>query len=161
MKRDMPSVHPGEILFEDFLKPMGITQYRLAKSIGVPQRRIGEIIAGKRSITADTALRLARLFGTDAESWINLQAHYDLDVAEERLHDRIEREVVVYKAVSWLVRLCVSLRQEYVGHQAIVITIIIAHPTQLLKCIAEEGVLLKPAPLSGRMQLKGREQGEI
>jgi addiction module HigA family antidote len=100
MKRDMPPVHPGEILFEDFLKPMGITQYRLAKSIGVPQRRIGEIIAGKRSITADTALRLARFFGTDAESWINLQAYYDLAVAEERLHDRIEREVVVYKAAS-------------------------------------------------------------
>ncbi|HBD08760.1 MAG TPA: addiction module antidote protein, HigA family, partial [Syntrophobacteraceae bacterium] len=85
---------------EDFLKPMGITQYRLAKSIGVPQRRIGEIIAGKRSITADTALRLARFFGTDAESWINLQAYYDLAVAEERLHDRIEREVVVYRAAS-------------------------------------------------------------
>jgi addiction module HigA family antidote len=100
MKRDMPPVHPGEILFEDFLKPMGITQYRLAKSIGVPQRRIGEIIAGKRSITADTALRLARFFATDAESWINLQAYYDLAVAEERLHDRIEREVVVYKAAS-------------------------------------------------------------
>jgi addiction module HigA family antidote len=100
MKRDMPPVQPGEILFEDFLEPMGITQYRLAKSIGVPQRRIGEIIAGKRSITADTALRLARFFGTDAESWINLQAYYDLAVAEERLHDRIEREVVVYKAAS-------------------------------------------------------------
>jgi antitoxin HigA-1 len=100
MKRDMPPVHPGEILFEDFLKPMGISQYRLAKSIGVPQRRIGEIIAGKRSITAGTALRLARFFGTDAESWINLQTYYDLAVAEERLHDRIEREVVVYKAAS-------------------------------------------------------------
>jgi len=100
MKRDMLPVHPGEILLEDFIKPMGITQYRLAKSIGVPQRRIGEIIAGKRSITADTALRLARFFGTDAESWINLQAYYDLAVAEERLHDRIEREVVVYKAAS-------------------------------------------------------------
>ena len=100
MKRDVPPVHPGGILFEDFLKPMGITQHRLAKSIGVPQRRIGEIIAGKRSITADTALRLARFFGTDAESWINLQAYYDLAVAEERLHDRIEREVVVYKAAS-------------------------------------------------------------
>jgi antitoxin HigA-1 len=100
MKRDMPPVHPGEILLEDFLKPMGITQYRLAKSIGVPQRRIGEIVAGRRSITADTALRLARFFGTDAESWINLQAHYDLIVAEERLHERIEREVAVYKAAS-------------------------------------------------------------
>jgi antitoxin HigA-1 len=100
MKRDMLPVHPGEILLEDFIKPMGITQYRLAKSIGVPQRRIDEIIAGKRSIIADTALKLARFFSTDAESWINLQAYYDLAVAEERLHDRIEREVVVYKAAS-------------------------------------------------------------
>lgn len=83
MKRDIPPVHPGEILLEDFLKPMGITQYRLAKSIGVSQRRIGEIVAGRRSITADTALRLAIFFGTDAQSWINLQTHYDLAVAEE------------------------------------------------------------------------------
>jgi addiction module HigA family antidote len=70
------------------------------RGIGTPQRWIGEIIAGKRSITADTALRLARFFGADAESWINLQVYYDLAVAEERLHDRIEREVVVYKAAS-------------------------------------------------------------
>jgi len=96
MKRDMPPVHPGEILLEDFLKPMGITQYRLAKSIGVPQRRIGEIIAGKRSITADTALRLARFFGTDAQSWMNLQGHYDLELAEEKLSERLEKEVEVY-----------------------------------------------------------------
>jgi antitoxin HigA-1 len=67
MKRDMPPVHPGEILLEDFLKPLGIAQYRLAKSVGVPQRRIGEIVAGKRALTADTALRLARFFGTDAQ----------------------------------------------------------------------------------------------
>jgi antitoxin HigA-1 len=89
MKRDMPPVHPGEILLEEFLKPMGITQYRLAKSIGVPQRRIGEIVAGKRAITADTALRLARFFGTDAQSWMNLQAHYDLEVTEERISDKL------------------------------------------------------------------------
>jgi addiction module HigA family antidote len=93
MKRDMAPVHPGEILNEDFLRPMGITQYRLAKSIGVSQRRIGEIVAGKRSITADTALRLARFFGTDAQSWMNLQTHYDLSVAEEKLSGRIDREV--------------------------------------------------------------------
>ena len=79
-KRTMPPIHPGEILLEDFLKPMGMTQYRLAKSISVPQRRIGEIVAGKRSITADTALRLARFFRTDAQSWMNLQTHYDLEV---------------------------------------------------------------------------------
>jgi len=93
MKRDMPPVHPGEILLEDFLKPMGITQYRLAKSIGVSQRRIGEIVAGRRSITADTALRLAIFFGTDAQSWMNLQTHYDLTVAKEQLSDRLAKEV--------------------------------------------------------------------
>jgi addiction module HigA family antidote len=93
MKRNMLPVHPGEILLEDFLKPMNITQYRLAKSIGVPQRRIGEIVSGKRAITADTALRLARFFGTDAQSWMNLQTHYDLTIAEESLSGRIEREV--------------------------------------------------------------------
>ncbi|MGM0452982.1 MAG: HigA family addiction module antitoxin [Thermodesulfobacteriota bacterium] len=93
MKRDLPPVHPGEILLEDFLKPMGITQYRLAKSIGVPQRRIGEIVAGKRSITADTALRFAKFFGTDAQSWMNLQTQYDLAVAAEKLATTLENEV--------------------------------------------------------------------
>ena len=93
IERDMPPVHPGEVLLEDFLKPMGITRYRLAKSIGVPQRRIDEICAGKRAITADTALRLARFFGTDARSWINLQAEFDLEVGESALGDRIEKEV--------------------------------------------------------------------
>ena len=94
MKRDMPPVHPGEILLEDFLRPMGITQYRLAKSIGVSQGRIGEIVAGKRSVTADTALRLARFFKTDAQSWMNLQTHYDLIIAEEKLSGRLEKEVM-------------------------------------------------------------------
>jgi len=93
MKQDMPPVHPGEILIEDFLKPLGITQYRLAKSIGVPQRRIGEIVSGKRAITADTALRLAKFFGTDAQSWLNLQTHYDLEVARDSLQAKLEREV--------------------------------------------------------------------
>lgn len=93
MKKDMSPVHPGEILLDDFLKPMNITQYRLAKSIGVPQRRIGEIVAGKRAITPDTALRLARFFGTDAQSWMNLQTHYDLSIAEATLSGRLEREV--------------------------------------------------------------------
>jgi antitoxin HigA-1 len=92
-RRELPPVHPGEILLEDFLKPMGITRYRLSKSIGVPQRRIDEICAGKRAITADTALRLARFFGTDAQSWMNLQAEYDLECAAISLDDRIEREV--------------------------------------------------------------------
>ncbi len=97
IERDLPPVHPGEILLEDFLKPMGITRYRLAKEIGVPQRRIDEICAGKRAITADTALRLARFFGTDAQSWMNLQAQYDLETAEIGLAERIEREVKPFK----------------------------------------------------------------
>ncbi len=91
--RDLPPVHPGEILLEDFLKPLEITRYRLAKSIGVPQRRVDEICAGKRAITADTALRLARFFGTDAQSWMNLQSAYDLDMAESKLADKLEHEV--------------------------------------------------------------------
>ena len=94
MERDMPPIHPGEILMEDFLKPMGITRYRLAKSISVSQRRIGEIVSGKRSITADTVLRLARFFGTDAQSWMNLQTHYDLAVTEDSISDRLDREVI-------------------------------------------------------------------
>ncbi len=99
-KRDLPPVHPGEILLEDFLNPMGITRYRLAKSIGVPQRRIDEICASKRAITADTAMRLARFFGTDAQSWMNLQAAYDLEVAEMSLAERIEREVKPLKEAA-------------------------------------------------------------
>lgn len=91
--RDLPPVHPGEILMEDFLTPMGITRYRLAKSIAVPQRRIDEICAGKRAITADTALRLARFFGSDAQTWMNLQAEYDLETAEITLSERIVQEV--------------------------------------------------------------------
>lgn len=99
-KRDLPPVHPGEILLEDFLKPLEITRYRLAKSIGVPQRRIDEICAGKRAITADTALRLARYFGTDAQSWMNLQAGYDLETAEMTLIERIAREVKPLKEAA-------------------------------------------------------------
>lgn len=94
--RDLPPVHPGEILLQDFLQPMGISRYRLAKSIGVPQRRVDEICAGKRAVTADTALRLARFFGTDAQSWMNLQAEFDLETAEISLAERIEREVTPF-----------------------------------------------------------------
>ena len=79
---------------------MKITPYRLAKSIGVQQRRIGEIIAGKRAITADTALRLARFFGTDAQSWMNLQTHYDLTIAQETLSERLEKEVMIYQGLA-------------------------------------------------------------
>lgn len=85
MPRKVPLATPGEILLHDFLEPMGISQYRLAKEIGVPQRRIGEIVAGRRAITADTALRLAAFFGTDAQSWINLQSHYDTEMARESM----------------------------------------------------------------------------
>jgi addiction module antidote protein, HigA family len=98
MIREMPPVHPGTILFEDFLKPMGLTQYRLAKSIGVAQRRIGEIVAGKRAITADTALRFAKFFGTDAQSWLNLQTHYDLLVAESRMSEQLMKVTPWHRA---------------------------------------------------------------
>jgi len=91
-KRLVP-VHPGEVLLEEFLEPMGISQNRLALSIGVPARRINEIVLRKRAITADTALRLAKYFGTSAKFWIGFQADYDLDVAQDQLGDRLEREV--------------------------------------------------------------------
>lgn len=89
MPRKVPLATPGEILLHEFLEPMGITQYRLAKEIGVPQRRIGEIVAGRRSITADTALRLAAFFGTDAQSWINLQSHYDTEMARAAMEETL------------------------------------------------------------------------
>jgi addiction module HigA family antidote len=92
---NLPPIHPGEILIEEFLEPYGITQYRLAKSISVPARRINEIVHGKRSVTADTALRLARYFRTSERFWLNLQAHYDLEVEKDRLGDRLDREVHV------------------------------------------------------------------
>ncbi len=97
-KRDFAPIPPGEILLEDFLKPLGITQYRLAKAISVPQRRISEIVKGTRSITADTALRLGRFFGMEAQFWLNLQARYDLLQAEERLAGRLDTEVRPYAA---------------------------------------------------------------
>ncbi len=92
-----PPVHPGEILLEEFLKPLGMSQYRLAREISVPPRRINEIVHGNRSITADTALRLSRFFGTTARFWTNLQAAYDLEVESRRLGRRLEREVSVFK----------------------------------------------------------------
>lgn len=88
-------VHPGEVLREEFLEPMGISQYRLAKSLSVPPRRINEIVHGKRGVTADTALRLARYFGTTERFWLNLQTQYDLDVQRDRLGDRLDEEVTV------------------------------------------------------------------
>jgi addiction module HigA family antidote len=89
-------VHPGEILLEEFLIPMDLSQNRLALDIRVPARRINEIVHGKRRITADTALRLARYFGVSAQFWLGLQMDYDLDVAEDELADRLEKEVMVY-----------------------------------------------------------------
>ena len=86
-------VHPGEVLLEEFLKPMGLSQNRVSLDIGVPARRINEIVLGKRRITADTALRLARYFGTSPQFWLGLQMDYDLDAAEDALSDRIERKV--------------------------------------------------------------------
>ncbi len=95
-KRDFPPIHPGEILFEDFLKPMQISQYRLARAIGVPPRRINEIVHGKRGITADTALRLGRFFRMEAQFWMNLQTRYELETTLEALADRLEREVQMH-----------------------------------------------------------------
>ena len=93
-------IHPGEILMEEFLKPMGVSQYRLAKDIHVPARRINEIVHGKRSITADTALRLSRYFNLSERFWLNLQARYDLEVEKEKLKGRIEMEVKVLELQS-------------------------------------------------------------
>jgi addiction module HigA family antidote len=91
----LPPVHPGEVLLEDFMKPLGLSQYRVAKDIGVPALRISQIVRGKRAITADTAMRLARYFGTSAVVWMRLQARYDLEIAEAELAPRIAREVNV------------------------------------------------------------------
>lgn len=94
-KRLMP-IHPGEVLQAEFLEPLGLTQYRLAKSLKVPPRRINEIVHGTRAVSADTALRLARFLGTSDRFWLNLQAAYDLDVERDRLGPRLEREVPVF-----------------------------------------------------------------
>ena len=88
-------VHPGEVLLEEFLRPLGLSQNRLARSIAVPPRRVNEIVLGKRSVTAETALRLGRYFGTSPQFWLGLQADYDLDVAADRVGERLEREVEV------------------------------------------------------------------
>ena len=94
----LPPIHPGEVLLEDFMKPLGLSRYRVAKDIGVPPLRISQIVRGKRSITADTAMRLARYFGTSAAVWLRLQARYDLEVAEARMAKRINREVKALRA---------------------------------------------------------------
>ncbi|RZB37371.1 MAG: antitoxin HigA-1 [Desulfobacteraceae bacterium Eth-SRB2] len=92
-EKKLPPIHPGEILLEEFLKPMRISQYRLAKDISVPPRRINEIVHGKRSITADTALRLGKFFGISPQFWLNLQTRYDLEITEDLLRNRLDKEV--------------------------------------------------------------------
>jgi addiction module HigA family antidote len=92
----MPPVHPGKILMEEFLEPLGISQYRLSKEISVAPRRINEIVHGKRAISPNTALRLARYFGMTETFWSNLQVHYDLEVERDRLGARLEKEVAIY-----------------------------------------------------------------
>jgi addiction module HigA family antidote len=96
--KKLPPIHPGEILIEEFLKPMGLSQYRLAKDISVPPRRINEIVHGKRSISADTALRLGRFFGISPQFWLNLQTRFDLEVTEDFLAERLEKEVQVLRS---------------------------------------------------------------
>src|SRR5262249_32090161 len=95
-KKKTAPVHPGEILLQDFLLPMGITQYRLAKDTSAPPRRINEIVKGKRAISADTALRLSRFFAVSERFWLNLQTHYDLEMQKDRLGNRLEREVSAF-----------------------------------------------------------------
>ena len=94
----LTNIHPGEVLLEEFLIPMGISQNRIARNMGVPPRRINEIVHGKRSVTADTALRLARYFGTSEEFWMGLQADYDLEEARNRLGSRLQQEVCTHAA---------------------------------------------------------------
>jgi antitoxin HigA-1 len=98
--RKLAPIHPGEILLEDFLKPMGISQYRLAQDITVPPRRINEIVHGSRRISADLALRLARYFGTTERFWLNLQSRFDLEEQKDLLGNRLAKEVVVLRAAS-------------------------------------------------------------
>ena len=99
-RRKLNPVHPGEILLQEFLSPLGISQYRLAKDTSVPPRRVNEIVRGLRAISADTALRLARYFGTTEQFWLNLQTRYDLEVEKGRLGTKLVREVKILQASS-------------------------------------------------------------
>ena len=100
IEKKLPPIHPGEILLEEFIKPMGISQYRLAKDISVPAMRINEIVHGTRAISPDTALRLSRYFGLSERFWINLQARYNLEIEKDRLKNRLDNEVHVY-TTAW------------------------------------------------------------
>ncbi|MEX2282121.1 MAG: HigA family addiction module antitoxin [Gemmatimonadota bacterium] len=99
-RRKLSPIHPGEVLLADFLRPLELSQYRLAHDISVPPRRINEIVHGNRAITADTALRLARYFGTSERFWLNLQARYDLEIERDRLGDRLQQEVAILERAS-------------------------------------------------------------
>jgi addiction module HigA family antidote len=99
-KKKLAPIHPGEVLLADFLEPLGLSQYRLAHSISVPPRRVNEIVHGTRAVTADTALRFARFFGTSEEFWLNLQARHDLEVERDRLGRRLKDEVEIYAQAS-------------------------------------------------------------
>jgi addiction module HigA family antidote len=99
-RKKLPPIHPGEILLEEFLRPLELSQYRVARDLSVPPRRINEIVHGHRGVTADTALRLARYFGTSARFWLNLQARYDLEVENDRLGSRLRKEVAVLRRAS-------------------------------------------------------------
>jgi addiction module HigA family antidote len=99
-RKKLPPIHPGEILMEEFLEPMGVSQYRLAKDMSVPPRRINEIIHGKRSVTADTALRLGRFLSMSPQFWLNLQTRYDLEVTQDLLADRLNIEVQTFQATA-------------------------------------------------------------
>jgi addiction module HigA family antidote len=100
MAKKLEPIHPGEILLEEFLKPLEISQYRLAKDINVSPRRINEIVHGKRSVSADTALRLARYFGTTDRFWLNLQTRYDLEIEKDRLGKRLYKEVGIHRRLD-------------------------------------------------------------
>ena len=100
MKRDISPIHPGEVLKEDFLDPLEITQYQLAKATNMPQDRVSHIVRGNRAITADTALRLGRFFGVEPQFWLNLQSRYDLETAEDVLAGRLEQEVTPFKNLT-------------------------------------------------------------
>ena len=95
MEDRLPPIHPGEVLLEDFMKPLGLSQYRLAKDLGVTPIRISQIVNGKRAVTVDTAMRLARYFGTSPEVWLRLQIRYDLEIAQEKLSEGINRDVKI------------------------------------------------------------------
>ena len=100
MSKKLDPIHPGEVLLADFLEPLGLSQYRLAHGISVPPRRINEIVHGKRAVSADTALRLARYFGTSEQFWLNLQARHDLEVERDRLGSRLRSEVEIFATPS-------------------------------------------------------------